>query len=160
VVAPGFHDGPFQVAMPMRYFASRRAASTTVELVAAEARERTTDRAEEGAPPGSSVVPLAPATGRANVADGAPAAALPILGTGGGGAAVQLLVEPGRRIAICAQRDAGTAIAALREGEWSPFYRRALGRTEAAMRFRLLAADPQTGTVDLVRSEAYATRDF
>lgn len=169
VVAPGFHDAPFALAMPMVYFAtSRQDITPTVAQVAAHARERTTDQAEEGAPPGSSVVRLEPASDWRNAPANALAADLPILLRTGETVFVHLLVVPdagGRRfarVALCAERDGDALITSLVEGTWSPFYQCALGRaqTEAAMRFRLLRADAAAGTVSLVRTEAYATRGF
>lgn len=167
VLAPGFHDGPCQLAMPMLYFATPQAERTVVEQEAAQPRERTADRAEEGAPPGSSVVALRPASEWRNAPEGALAADLPIVLRTGETEHVHLLVQMGgaagrSRVALCSERDAGATVAELREGEWSPFYRRPLGRdgAEAVMRFRLLKIDPALGTVYLVRTEAYATRGF
>jgi len=169
VVAPGFHDAPFAIAMPMRYFASSRGdVKTSVEQIAADARERTTDRAEEGAPPGSSVVRLLPATGWKNVPVNALTAELPIILKTGEQESVYLLALPtadGRtyaRMTICTERDGNTAVADLAVGTWSAFYHRMLGkaRTPTAMRFRLLAANAAEGVIDLCRTEAYATRGF
>ena len=168
VVAPGFHDAPFAVAMPMRYFATTRAdAPTGIEQIGAVARERTTDRAEEGAPPESSVLRLAPATDWQHAPAGALAADLPILLKNGEREQLHLLAIPGDgraflRIAICDARDGQRAVAELHAGKWSDFYHRPLGRdqTPTAMRFRLLYADAVGGAIDLCRTEAYATRGF
>lgn len=169
VVAPGFHDAPGAIAMPMRYYATTRAdATATVQQVAADARQRTTDRAEEGAPEGSSITPLGPAVGWRNVPSSALAAELPIILKSGEAEVVHLLALPepsGRafaRIAICTERDGNTAVADLKPGEWSPFYHRELGVawTPTAMRFRLLQADAANGRISLCRTEAYATRGF
>jgi predicted AlkP superfamily phosphohydrolase/phosphomutase len=160
VIAPGFHDAPFQVAMPMQYFASANA-DTSVEQLAADPRARTTDRAEEGAPPGSSVVRLGPAAGWRSAPEGALAAALPlVLVRGGRAEPLHLLVTPGfAEITVHTERDAGAAVV-LRQGEWSAFVHCKLGGVGVAMRFRLLASDPAAGTCYLVRSEAYATGGF
>jgi len=169
VVAPGFHDAPFAIAMPMRYFATARGdAAARVEQVGAVARERTTDLAETGAPPGTSAVRLAPATGWANLPARALAAELPIILKTGETEYAHLAVIPdhgGRafdRVAVCARQDGAASVAELEPETWSPFWRCALGRarTEVAMRFRLLAADPGAGSLYLCRSEAYATRGF
>ncbi|HUX87263.1 MAG TPA: alkaline phosphatase family protein, partial [Chloroflexota bacterium] len=168
VVAPGFHDAPYAIAMPMSYFASTGDVRTGVEQIAAEARERTTDRAEEGAPPGSSVVHLSPATGWRNVPSNALSAELPVPLKNGERETLYLLVVPDSsnrayaRIAICSEPNGNASVAELSLGSWSPFYQRALGKAQVptAMRFRLLAADATAGTVYLCRTEAYATRGF
>lgn len=167
VVAPGFHDAPFAIAMPMRYFVTRQG-DARIEQVGSVARERTTDLAEIGALPGTSVVPLAPATDWANAPVGALTAELPIvLKTGETESAHLLVIPDGRgkafaRVAICSRRDGAASVAELGLGTWSPFWRCALGRaqTEVAMRFRLLAANPAASTLYLCRTEAYGTRGF
>ncbi len=169
VIAPGFHDAPFAIAMPMRYFVTRRGdVKASIEQVGAVARERTTDLAEMGAPPGTSVVRLAPTSDWEHVPAGALAAELPIVLKTGETECAHLLVipeggnRPFARVAVCAERDANAWVADLTPGEWSPFWHRRLGRarTEVAMRFRLLEADPAAGTLYLCRTEAYATRGF
>lgn len=168
VIAPGFHDAPFAVAMPMRYLATRRAdVRTAIEQVGAVARERTTDLAEMGAPPGTSVVRLAPAADWEGAPAGALAAELPIVLKTGERESAHLLAVPNGagefcRVALYAERRGSAGVAELTLGEWSPFWRRRLGRarTEVAMRFRLLAADAAAGSLYLCRTEAYATRGF
>jgi predicted AlkP superfamily phosphohydrolase/phosphomutase len=168
VVAPGFHDAPYSIALPMSYYVTGRAERTVVEQVAADARKRTTDRAEEGAPPGSSVVRLGAVNDWRNVPANALAADLPIVVKTGESEVVHLLAVPSadgeafQRIALCRERDGDTAFAELRVGEWSAFLRRDLGkaRTPSAMRFRLLAADARQRSIYLVRTKAYATKGF
>ncbi|HEV2357578.1 MAG TPA: alkaline phosphatase family protein [bacterium] len=169
IVAPGFHDAPFAIAMPMRYLATRQEdVQAHIEQVGAVARERTTDLAEMGAPPGTSVVRLRLADGWTNAPAGALAAELPIVLKTGETESAHLLVVPdeqGRtftRVAVCAERNGLTAVADLTPGAWSRFVHCRLGaaRTEVAMRYRLLRADPAAGTLYLCRTEAYATRGF
>lgn len=168
VIAPGFHDAPYAVAQPMAYYITGRAERTTVDQVAADARKRTTDRAEEGAPPGSSIVPLHPTTDWCNAPANAVAADLPIVLKNGESETLYLLAVPATdgatyaRVVLCQERDGTTAFAELQVGHWSSFYHRELGqaRTPTAMRFRLLAADASQQTIYLVRTEAYATKGF
>ena len=86
VVAPGVHDAPFSYAGGMRYFAvAKDDAQTRVETPGEVMGERTTDEEEVGAPPGSSVVRLAPAraAGWRNVSEGALGCPLAIVAAGG-----------------------------------------------------------------------------
>jgi predicted AlkP superfamily phosphohydrolase/phosphomutase len=167
VVAPGYHDAPYSIAMPMTYYATSHAdAKFGTEQVGVVAQERTTDLAEEGPPPGTSVVRLAMADGWNNAPRNALSAVLPILLKTGEADQVHLLAVQNRKqhrydhIGIYAKPDMATKMVDLNLGTWSPFWQGPLGkdRVEVAMRFRVLGADPDDGTLYICRTEAYATR--
>lgn len=167
VVTPGYHDAPFSIAMPMTYYATSRADATLrTEQIGAVARERTTDLAEVGPPPGTSVVRLSPAAGWKNAPPHALAATLPILLRTGETDHVHLLAVHNRdtrafgHVGVYAEPDTGSRKVDLSVGEWSPFLCGPLGKDEVdvAMRFRLLAADAGDASLYLCRTEAYATR--
>jgi predicted AlkP superfamily phosphohydrolase/phosphomutase len=169
IVIPGYHDAPFAVAKPMAYYLGTRTdLKARVQQIGAVATQRTTDVAEQGPPPGSSVLRLSPARGWKSAPQSALAAALPILLETGEQAEIQLLAMPNSgngafdHVGVYADADGSSKMCDLAVGRWSRFCYRHFGRrqVEAAMRFRLLRANAAEGYLYLCRSEAYATRGF
>ena len=64
------------------------------------------------------------------------------------------------KLSICSQADTAAVIADIPDKGWSSFahYRVGPKAQEATMRFRFMAADPEAGTLDLVRSAVTLTR--
>ncbi len=171
VVAPGVHDAPFSYALSMRYFVTgRKGAQTSVEQPGAVFGSRSTDVEEEGAPPGSSVVRLesALADGWCNVSDGDLVTMLPIVRRGGKRTdQLFLLARRGaaghfERVAICRHPDGSSAFIEVPAKGWSAFgyFRVGPEKKQAAVRFRIMQADPSDGTLLLVRSVVYGTEGF
>jgi predicted AlkP superfamily phosphohydrolase/phosphomutase len=171
VVAPGLHDAPFSYAGAMEYFVTTREdVQSSVEVIGEVMENRTTDREEEGALPGTAVTRLSPAhtSGWRNVTERAWGAPLPIVMSGGQHTDnVYLLVEPAsnrqfERISVCAEPDGERIITEIPKEGWSAFAFHRLGpdKREAAMRFRILKIDESGRALHLVRTVAYGTEGF
>ena len=157
VVAPGFREPPFTLSDAGEYYCSPKVAASETK-VAPELRS--VDRLEEGAPKGSTAVPLRPATGWANLAGEAWEGELPAPPYHKPGPAelFYLLVRPGvmDRVWVYAAKDAAEPMAEVPLGEWSPFVYHDFSGTEATMRWRLLTLGVGP-TVHMLRCQAYAT---
>ena len=173
VVAPGFHDSALPIAPPVQFYCTPRAAAGGTGDDAAGMGGRsgaTTDLAEEGAPPGSSTVRLAPAAeqGWRHAPAGALAARCTLPLHDGTEDALHLLVERRDdgglgRTTIYRRPDASQPpLAELTLGEWSAFGSANWGRGATAragsIRFHLLAVDHEQPTVRFVTSQVYSTQ--
>ena len=162
VVAPGFRYPPFVIADPGEYYCS-----ASVDLPAGTGsgqRVRSVDEVEEGAPPGSTPVPLRTATGWHNLSGEAWEGELPIRLKSGEVQTLYLLAraDDPLRASVHKSRAADHPIVELQLGQWSPFIRLSFGpqsTEEGTVRFRLLGTAPGP-TVHLCRSQIYAAHGF
>jgi predicted AlkP superfamily phosphohydrolase/phosphomutase len=168
VVAPGFRDPPFVVSNPVQFYCFLSGIGVSRDQsLAPESEYLTVDRAEEGPPPGSTVVELKPFEGGQN--EGLWTCDLPIkLMDGTMDSSLELTVrstEDGslKRFMISERGDDGKVLSELKLGEWTDWVIHGFGDEKSrigSVRFYLLEVSPGGGNFRFCHSQIYPVRGF
>ena len=170
VVAPGFRDPPFVVADPVQFYCSLSGIGVSGEdPLIQESIDLTVDRAEEGPPPGSTVLELKPSKCRQyeplkawtsvlhfKLMDGMTdnRLELTVLASEDGGLEKFMISERGEN---------GAFLAELELGEWTDWMVHGFGEEntrEGSVRFYLLEVSPGGGNFRFCHSQIYPIRGF
>lgn len=171
VVAPGFREPPLLIADRMEYICFIEGSEQlNYHKNDMGDRKKTVDEAEEGLPPGTSVLELSPALDWRDAPDRSWSSVLPLpLRKGRTDCSLHLLVtcsESGEfeRFLICDRKDLDSCLVELRLGEWTSFMLQSFKEgpeiKKGSFRFYLLSRSPDRGDFVFCRSQVYPVRGF